>query len=459
MSDRTIRVLAASLFLTILQAAGAAGEGTALPGQIIVDPCNASYLVYNRDANGDGRLDPFFLIGPGDPEGLLYLGQRQSDGTRRGGRQGAILRRLADLGGNGVYFQVVRSHGGDGAADHNPWRDPNDPTSGLNRRIIGQWKGWFDAMREADIVMFLFVYDDGAHPFDDGCQEAVGPAERAFLGDLVNELEGYPNLIWVVQEEFKFVGHSGRRRPCDAARIRRAGRIASLIKEFDDHGHPVGVHHNVGDPMAFPDHPAVDIYVQQANVRPAAGRGNLATLHAAGQPGHGFDPQHRYNYTMGEGYDWHPKLVAAGDRTMLRKSCYATAMAGGYVTVLGMFPTEEGAEPSDEMLRDMRRLQRFFESVPFNTMAPHDELAAAGTDWVLADPAAGRYLLYTHDGAEILGVRSPRAGCYTLRWFDPATGREQTVQSVRTAGDAIFATPEAIGPEAVLYLAPAPSSP
>jgi hypothetical protein len=423
----------------------------------MVDPANESYLVYNRDADGDGELDPLFLIGPGDPEGFLYLGQRRSDGTREGGRQADIIRRLADLGGNGVYFQVVRSHGGDGPADHNPWRDPADPTSGLNPEVLRQWKGWFDAMRKAGIILFLFIYDDGAHPFDDGCRETVGDAERAFLRDLVNELEGYPNLIWVVQEEFKFVGHSGRRRPCDEARISKAGAIAALIKEFDDHDHPVGVHHNVGDPMAFPDHPAVDIYVQQASVQPAKGRGNLATLHAAGQPGHGFDPQHRYNYTMGEGYDWHPKLVAAGDRTMLRKSYYATAMCGGYVMVLGMFPTEEGAEPSDEMLRDMRRMQTFFESIPFNRMAPHDEWRDAGTDWVLADPERGRYVLYTHGDAETLGVRSLRPGRYTLRWFDPASGNEETLRDVEVSGNAAFQRPRTIGSEAVLYLAPAAS--
>src|SRR4051812_21165047 len=50
-------------------------------GQIMVDPANPSYLVYNRDRDRDGKPDPFFLIGPGDPEGFLYLGRRQSDGT------------------------------------------------------------------------------------------------------------------------------------------------------------------------------------------------------------------------------------------------------------------------------------------------------------------------------------------------------------------------------------------
>ena len=459
---RTIKlVLGSGLLVLGLPALGARAQEASprdrpgrqpLEGQVVVDPNNPAYLVYNRDGNGDGRPDPFFLIGPGDPEGFLYLGRRADDGTREGGPQRAILRRLAEHGGNGLYVQVVRSDGGDGRADHNPWRDPDDPASGLDPDILHQWKGWFDEMRDAGIVLFLFLYDDGSHPFDDGCTGTVGEPEHAFIRDLVDALEGYPNLIWVVQEEFKFVGHAGKRRPCDDARIRKAGAIAGLIKRYDDHDHPVGVHHNVGEPMAFPDHPDVDIYVQQADVRPANGRGNLEALHEAGRPGNGFDPRHRFNYIMGEGYNWHPKLVEARDRAMLRKSYYATAMAGGYVTVLGMFPTEEGAEPTDAMLQDMRRLQRFFESTNFNEMAPDDALRHGDTRWVLADPGRRSFLLYTPDGGARLGVKGVHPGRYTLRWFDPEDGAEVVRRGVRASGDVVFEPPPTFGPEVLLHV-------
>lgn len=43
-----------------------------LPGQIILDPDHPDRLVYNRDADRDGKLDPFFMCGPGGPEGFLY---------------------------------------------------------------------------------------------------------------------------------------------------------------------------------------------------------------------------------------------------------------------------------------------------------------------------------------------------------------------------------------------------
>jgi hypothetical protein len=109
------------------------------------------------------------------------------------------------------------------------------------------------------------------------------------------------------------------------------------------------------------------------------------------------------------------------------------------------------------MLRDMRRMQTFFESVPFNRMAPHDELRSGETDWVLADPEGGHFILYTHDGGDRLGVRALRTGRYVLRWYDPADGDDVTQGAVEASGDATFEKPRSIGPEAILYMAPADS--
>jgi hypothetical protein len=429
-----------------------------LPNQIRVDPDNGSYLVYNRDRNGDGKLDPFFAIGPGEPEGFLYLGERRSDGTRDGKRQAEIIDRLKRHGGNGLYFQLVRSHGGDGEADHNPWNNPADPASGVNEKALAQWKTWFDQLRDAGVVLFLFVYDDGTHPFDDGgcaTNGAVSEPERQFFVRMVNEFKNYPNLVWVVQEEFRFVKNHRKdpnATPCNEARATRVRNLAALIKQTDGHGHPVGIHHNIGLPMQFAerrpgDDEAVDVYVQQAEIRKTGM--HLDTLHRAGTTG--FDPRHRYAYLMAEGFDWHRKLLIAKDRTMLRKTYFASAMAGGGVLVLAMFDGKT-PDPSDEMLGDFRRMQTFFESIPFNTLAPADDLRHGGTRWVLANPDQGRYLLYSPDNPASLGVKGLAAGTYTLRWFDPATGTKKTAVLTEKRGDAAFAKPAGIGEEAVLFL-------
>jgi hypothetical protein len=176
-------VVPLSLLMVVanLQRAGPAAEP--LPGQIVVYPEDPAHLAYNRDANGDGGLDPLFLCGPGDPEGFLYLGKRSADGTRQGD-QLALIRTLKVEGGNCIYLQAVRSHGGDGEPNHNPFAD-NDPTKGISKPVLDQWEAWLAAMDDAGIVTHFFFYDDGTRPFgNEG--DALPEAERRFVQTIVN---------------------------------------------------------------------------------------------------------------------------------------------------------------------------------------------------------------------------------------------------------------------------------
>jgi len=136
----------------------------ALPGQIIIDPENPSKLAYNRDIDQDGSLDPFFMCGPGDPEGFLFLGKRKMDGTIEGSQQDGIINRLKEYGGNSMYLQAVRTHGGDAFDSGDP--DPEfenpfingDPKLGLDEDILDQWEEWFSKMDDAwhcELLLFL----------------------------------------------------------------------------------------------------------------------------------------------------------------------------------------------------------------------------------------------------------------------------------------------------------------
>src|SRR3954453_15648927 len=57
---------------------------------------------------------PVLFAGPGGPEDLLYHGARMTNGTRSGGDQQAIIDTLAGEGGDALYVEAVKSHGGDG---------------------------------------------------------------------------------------------------------------------------------------------------------------------------------------------------------------------------------------------------------------------------------------------------------------------------------------------------------
>ena len=227
----------------------------AMPGQIIVDPAHPAWLVHNEDKNKDGELDPFFMCGPGDPEDFLYRGVRRSDGTRDGD-QDAIIEKMKGTGANCLYMTVVRSHGGDGDATHNPFID-GDPEKGLDENILQQWESWFTRMDENGIVAFFILYDDSARLWDTG--DTIGPEEHAFIDQLVRRFEHHKHWIWCVAEEYG-----------EAFSATRASSIAAAIQGADKHRHVVSVHKN--ESLAFDefaDNPDISQFAVQYNVATA----------------------------------------------------------------------------------------------------------------------------------------------------------------------------------------------
>ena len=234
-----------------------------LPGQIIVSAKNPGHLVYNRDSDRNGRLDPVFLVGPGDPEGFLYLGPRNADGTRRG-NQARLIERLRKQGGNCVYLQAVRSHGGDGGVDHNPFVD-RDPSKGLSKPILDQWENWFAAADKAGIVIYFFFYDDSAKPFGNR-GDVLPAAERRFVRAIVSRFKHHKHLIWCIAEEYH-----------EAFSRKRMSNFAAEIRAADNHRHVIAVHHRTGDrTMDFPNDPNIDEFSMQAAPKPAS----VDALHA-----------------------------------------------------------------------------------------------------------------------------------------------------------------------------------
>ena len=126
-------------------------DPVALPGQIIVAGTNPEFLKYN----GGG---PAFLSGPDNPEDFLFRGELKEDGTRSGGGQEEMIRKLARSGVNAFHCQMFRmqrcniKNEGDDA--HGPFID-HDPSRGLNQQVLDQWDGWLALFEEAGIIVHL----------------------------------------------------------------------------------------------------------------------------------------------------------------------------------------------------------------------------------------------------------------------------------------------------------------
>ena len=204
-----------------------------VPGQHARADLMAATNLYEDDQDGG----PFFMCGPGDPEDFLYRGTRNPDGTRNGD-QISLINKLTGTGANSIYFQAIRSHGGDGKADHNPFNG-SDPVQGVNVTILDQWETWFTEMDDNGIVIYFFFYDDAINvsaslgwPLDGSGN--LHPQEKNFLETLVNRFEHHQNLIWVVMEEVQEMGSDSPARAPSTPRVgmslpNRIGRVECFL--------------------------------------------------------------------------------------------------------------------------------------------------------------------------------------------------------------------------------------
>ncbi len=399
-----------SIFLAGLLSA-ICGAYAEVPGQIVVDS-NPRRLSYHHGG-------PFFMAGPGDPEGFLYRGSLNPDGTRSGD-QAELIEKLSPTGANSIYLMAIRSHGGDGDPTQNPFID-NDPAQGLNQAVLDQWDGWFSEMDQNGITVFFIFYDDGASIWSTG--DVVGPEERAFVQAIVDRFENLKHLIWVVAEEYQ-----------EAFTAQRVSALAAEIGAADDNDHPIAVHKLSGlDFSEFADDPALDQFAIQYNVT------DVQDLHE-GLLVAWDDAAGRYNLNLAEAFGW-------GSGPVSRKKAWAIAMAGAYVMAFEM--DIETTAIAD--LEDLGRLKRFMESSDLPSMEPRDDLARDGTEYVMAEPGKS-FILYTSQGTGPLGIGDLVAGSYRLSWLDTATGAEVVQEDVAlTAGPVALARPAGIGEEAAVY--------
>lgn len=404
--------------------------------RVIVDPENPSWLIYESGA-------PLFIAGVGDPEGFLYRGELNDDGTRDGD-QLDFIRRLADHGGNGVYVQAVRSHGGDGEPTHNPWVD-NRPSAGLNENVFQQWDEWFTEMSKHRILVHFFIYDDAINVssrfgWDLDATGELHPGEKAFVQALVNRFKHLPNIVWVVMEEGQEVGLDWQ------AHISKVGEA---IAEVDDQGHVIATHQLGGNVFAHPDDPHIDQFAMQ---------GDASKIQTA-QALHDWivdawnQADGRYSLNMAED-PLHLDLTDSGNRDGVRLRSWAAAMPGAYVLVYGM----DIVDTPVEQLGDLRRMQNFFEATRINRMEPRDDLAFGGTAYVLAEPGTA-YVAYSPSATSYLGLRGLIQGTCSLTWFDPATGSTFYNQEVSVpGGEHSWTPPEGVGAEVACTLSAHPKA-
>jgi len=367
-----------------------------LPGQIVLDPEHPDRLAYNRDDDGDGKLDPVFLCGPGGPEGFLY-------GDISGGyTPDTVLDAMIEHGGNCLYLQGIRSHGGDGEDHHNPFVN-HDPKQGMNIEVLKRWEKWFNRMEENDIVIYFFLFDDEVKI---GPKDEIIPIEREYITTTVNAFEHHANLIWVIGEEYQEIFSK-----------EKASQIAQLIRETDDHNHVIANHQLPSLEFHHAEDPLIDQFAMQLR----STEGPYSDVHKkclkALENADG-----RYNVILAEQYDWHSDLLEEGNREGVRKINWATAITGMSIMHLGTWETtRKRCPPTTGMLQDYRHVYEFMESLPdLNEMKPQDRLIKSGNAWVLGKE--NHYVVYLLEGGSITVDLRDTRGELQVQWYNPRTG-------------------------------------
>jgi hypothetical protein len=375
----------------------------------------------------------WFPTGPGDPEDFL---------CRSATERTSIINMLN--GGNTLYVMAVKTHGGDGPAGCNPWISGN-PTSGLDAAKLNDWYNVLDQADNKGVVIHFFIYDDDSCPWGTktSCEERtwLQADESDFLNAFVDRFKTLSNLVWVVAEEYP-----------EAVRDQRATAIAARIQSRDA-VHPVGIHQLTGDTsFNFPNNNNFDVFLMQMGDTVRSSRAVHDTIVKEYDASGG-----RYGVVLAELLAWHRDLLAAGDRTSLRRSNWASAMGGAAATlVLGTWAPQV-TPPTQSMLDDMYRIHALLKGNDKSDLSNADSVRSGTTRYVRKNSGNSKMLAYSETCTNFPypGVTSLRSGIFRATWINTVNGTKVTQTISSDGGVHNFGVPPTgIGAECVIWVRP-----
>lgn len=390
-------------------------EVSGFAGRLIQDPTYPQYF----SAGGQYK----YPTGPGDPEGFLYLGTKQGDGTWTGGAQQSIIDAYVAAGGGRLYCIAVKNPGdevapGEGTAELTPFPS-NDIANGLIEAQMVQWDGWFGQLEAAGVPVDLFIYDDhqGATPLAGG-GDASPSVEQTFVQALVNRFEHRKNINFVIAEEYG-----------EGFSVARISNIATAMRAANSEI-LIGNHQNSGVVFAHKTDSNVKAFKVQNNNRTRAQMYSDLTGIRADSVSNG------YLIDVVEMGDTGLTGSAARlmDATIFMAGCAGSAR----------YQQSAHTMPSSD-LADCVRLSQFAESTTFYTMSPNDALKSnSNYDHLLANPGAD-YIAFAESLSGAVGIQSMTAGTYTAVWQACDADETATLTGVSvSSGTNTFSKPGSI---------------
>ncbi len=384
-----------------------------MPGQIIVHPTKPNFLVYNKDDDKDGRLDPVMMCGHGGPEGFLY------NHVNPGWDQDKILDYVIEHGGNCIYLMACRCPG-DGCTSTDQVESQVPVKDGaLIEPLMQRWEKWFDRMDKAGVIIFFLLNYDAAS------YRALGRGDDEQIArtkEIVKRFSKYKNLIWCIGEEWK----SGAEKSAE--------KWVPIVREADVYGHPIANHDYHAD--------GIDMLATQTHTQSPEGAYQKALdWHA------GYDKKTTWHREMAGkrivcNSEDHTVDVAKKDPDMLRKIMWAGAIANVHFTQLGSWePKSKRKPPEIAECNYMRYLYTYIEGIgDYAEMKVSKEIVKSGTAWAFG--RKNHYILYLVEGGDVTLDLSGSNGALPVEWYNPRTGERQSASAVTPSGSVKLSAPD-----------------
>lgn len=398
-------------------------------------------LLGYADFDGTDRLSPDARDGESAVDEELHqfaphiLDWRDGDPSWQSGKgKGLIgaINYLADSGMNSVYF-LTMNVGGDGK-DVWPWSSHDDPTR-FDVSKLEQWETVFDHMQRRGIALHIVLQETENELFlDDG---NTGRLRQLYLREMIARFAHHPALFWNIGEENGPV-HWCPEGQDDAQRV----AMMRFLDDEDPYSHPILLHTHAETedkdrilaPLLGVD--ALDGISLQVSEREQV---NFETRKWNALSG---KAQRAWAITMDEIGKWH--TGARHDRDdpthdSLRQHALWGHLLGGGAGVEWYFGAhQDGNDLTTEDWRSRAELWRqtavalqFFErELPYWEMQPCQSSA-----YCLAK-SAELYAAYLSPETPSLESTDIAAGHYTLRMFDPLSGRMSEAKSISVLPDA-----------------------
>lgn len=381
--------------------------GTFGKGPVQTDPAHPRSFRYRSGT-------PVYLLGKfldrAAPANIRFshtmLSEERTDADRQ-----ALLDRHAGMGLNkiNVYLANQTDYG---SVSTTPWLGSADANDRL-RFDLARWRmydAWVKKMRDAGFVTQVWFFADGFGNLPDADRQRLIRYGMARLSASVNTVftlmtewqEG-----WTTAEVESHMTYLQQHNPWD--------RLASV------HGLP-------GD-FSFPTAGWADYIDLQAGVSAAVDHVLVHDLGLANRQ-KAVKPMIQEEFCMGDETEAERKMLWAA----------FTSGAAGSGTGANLKP-----------------FSQFVATVPFERMAPADDLLLTGSAYVLAEEGAS-YVVYLYDGGTVSLDLSGASGTVKVDWFNPRTGGFQAGSDV-TGGTARTFTASAAGDWALRLTVTAPPPP